>query len=323
MHKSVVAASLIFLLSACASPGGPTPEELARASQINVASEATATAAALTIQNRIAESTAVAPATATVRAARVSSDVALSQATAVVATARAGSDVSSAEAKPTKDWLWFFVLMSIVLALGLMLYWIGRMFRRASMRYGKTATGIVGVDESGRLFNSSTMVESTITAQTNQADLLFQLGRIQHYLMTGRVLPLPEAQKPLLTDGDATAAQRTQVAVTARTGDALAAAMDSKISERERLERMALLRGRQSKSSDNILGSFGAPTLAVPAESQGQTNVTVIRPTESDPYLQLIAGTYGVPAKALAERAQSAQDHATIIEQAQVNRSSV
>jgi len=204
----------------------------------------------------------------------------------------------------------------MVSTLGIVIYWFGMVVRRASMRYSKT----VAVDEHGRVFNSATMVESTITPATEQADLLFQIERVRKYLVTGKVMSLPEARKPLLTDGDATGEMRTRVAQTALAATAMAEAMSSKLSERERLERMTLLRGRSPKSGDNLLAGFGAPALAAPVEERpGQTNVTVIRPEENNPYLQLIAGMYGVPARALAER--SRQD-AAVIDQAWVENGS-
>jgi len=183
-------------MSACDAT--PSPEQYARARQVDVATEATATVAAIDSQARATAAAWQARATDTAWTLSV-------QATQTAVPYNAPRVGASAATDITKEWAVTVlgVTGGLFVAVLLGLAFVAMVRTRAAMIPRDASGQLPGVLMGNTLTDPQRQIGPAVT-MPQKPDLLFQVERVVHYLKSGVVLPLPES-RVTLTDAGATA----------------------------------------------------------------------------------------------------------------------
>jgi hypothetical protein len=202
---AVIGAALA--LTACGAT--PSPEMYARASQINAATEATATAAAIDAQARATTAAGQALATATAVAWQAkATDTAWTlsvQATQTAVPHNAGRDHAAATTEVTRSWgisvLGIFGGLAVLLLFGLAV--VAWMWTRAKLAYPSRTGQMPLVLQGNTVLEPNRQLGAGVILP-GKPGALWTVARTLHYLRTGEVLESPEPRLEL-ADGNATA----------------------------------------------------------------------------------------------------------------------
>jgi len=223
---------VLILLCAGCSPE-PRPQDYAAARQIDVSTQATATAAA---GQAVATSTAVAwQAKATDTAWTLSV-----QATQTAVPLQSPRVAASASNEIARDWIFTIALAglwSVLILIGLAGVYFAR--NRAEQMPRDVSGQLPGVLRGGVVTDPQRMIGPAIALP--RTDLVWQIARVVRYFRTGNIDPLPSPQFAL-TDGGADADHLLAAAQSANQVSGIAAMFQPGVTHQVRQERIEIVK---------------------------------------------------------------------------------